>query len=65
MGYYNVTGSIFIEGTMEQADYDVDIEDGDIENADDPIQILNYLIQSGVIQILHEDTEYFEDDEDE
>lgn len=64
MSYYRCTGSIFIEGTMEQADYDVEIDENDIEDADDPIEILKYLLNSGVLQIMHEDTEYFEDDED-
>lgn len=49
---------------MEQADYDVEIDENDIEDADDPIEILKYLLNSGVLQIMHEDTEYFEDDED-
>ena len=64
MGYYRVTGSILIEGTLEQADYDVEIEDEDIEDADDPVQILDYMLRTGIIQILHEDTEYFGDEDD-
>jgi hypothetical protein len=65
MGYFRCTGSILIEGTLEQADYDFEVEDGDIEDADDPIHILNYMIQTGIIQILHEDTEYFDDEEED
>lgn len=65
MSGYRCTGSILIEGTLEQADYDFEVDAEDIEDADDPIHILNYMIQSGIIQILHEDTEYYDDDEDE
>ncbi len=65
MGYFRCTGSILIEGTLEQADYDFEVEDGDIEDTDDPIHILNYMIQTGIIQILHEDTEYFDDEEED
>lgn len=62
---FRYTGSILIEGTLEQADYDFEADDGDIANPDDPIDILNFMIQTGIIQILHEDTEFFEDEEDE
>lgn len=65
MSYFRCTGSILIEGTLEQADYDFEVDPEDIEDADDPIHILNYMISSGIIQILHEDTEYYPDDEDE
>lgn len=64
MSYYRCTGSILIEGTLEQADYDIEIDEGDIADADNPMDILNYMLQTGIIQILHEDTEYFEDEDE-
>jgi hypothetical protein len=64
MSFYRCTGSIFIEGTMEQADYDFEVDAEDIADADNPMDILNYMLQTGIIQILHEDTEYFEDEEE-
>jgi len=53
---YNMTGSIFIEGTMEQADYDFDMEWSELESAPNEMDALRYMMGSGIIQILHEDT---------
>jgi hypothetical protein len=57
---YNMTGSIFIEGTNEQADYDFDMEWPELEAAPNDIDALRYMMQHGIIQILHEDTELIE-----
>jgi hypothetical protein len=65
MSYYRCTGSILIEGTLEQADYDFEVDPEDIADACNPMDILNYMLQTGIIQILHEDTDYYPDDEDE
>jgi hypothetical protein len=59
---YNMTGSIFIEGTMEQADYDFDMEWPELEAAPNDIDALRYMMDSGIIQILHEDTVLIEED---
>jgi hypothetical protein len=68
MDIYNMTGSIFIEGTMEQADYDFDMEwEGDEPPTD--MDALRFMMDAGIIQIMHEDTEFVgtdnEEDEDE
>ena len=57
---YNMTGSIFIEGTMEQADYDFEMEWPELEAAPNEMDALRYMMQHGIIQILHEDTELIE-----
>ena len=57
---YNMTGSIFIEGTMEQADYDFEMEWPELEAAPNDMDALRYMMQHGIIQILHEDTELIE-----
>jgi hypothetical protein len=54
MPIYNCTGSIFIEGTMEQADYDFDMES---ESDPNEFEILSYMIEMGILQVLHENTE--------
>jgi hypothetical protein len=61
---YNMTGSIFIEGTMEQADYDFDMEWPELEAAPNDIDALRYMMDSGIIQILHEDTVLIEEGND-
>jgi hypothetical protein len=58
---YNMTGSIFIEGTNEQADYDFDMEWPELEAAPNDMDALRYMMQHGIIQILHEDTELIEE----
>jgi hypothetical protein len=56
-----MTGSIFIEGTNEQADYDFDMEWPELEAAPNDMDALRYMMQHGIIQILHEDTELIEE----
>jgi len=57
---FNMTGSIFIEGTMDQADYDFDMEwEGDGEPT--PVDALDYLVASGIVQIMHKDTQPIDD----
>ncbi len=57
MDIYNMTGSIFIEGTMEEADYDFEMEwDSDVPPTD--MDALDYMMQAGIIQIMHETTEF-------
>jgi hypothetical protein len=58
---YNMTGSIFIEGTMEQADYDFDMEWPELEAAPNDMDALRYMMDTGIIQILHEDTVIIEE----
>lgn len=54
MPIYNCTGSIFIERTWERADYDFDMES---ESDPNEFEILSYMIEMGILQILHENTE--------
>ena len=53
---YNMTGSIFIEGTNDQADYDFDMEWPELEASPNDMDALRYMMDVGIIQILHEDT---------
>lgn len=51
MSTYRVGGEIFLESTLESAMYDVEMEwDGD--SPPDPMSILDYLMQTGDIQII-------------
>jgi hypothetical protein len=56
-----MTGSIFIEGTNEQADYDFDMEWPELEAAPNDMDALRYMMDTGIIQILHEDTQLIEE----
>jgi hypothetical protein len=63
MDIYNMTGSIFIEGTMEEADYDFEMEwDSDVPPTD--MDALHYMMDSGIIQIMHRTTEFVGTDEE-
>ena len=59
--YYNMTGSIFIEGTMEEANYDFDMEWPELEAEPDGGDALRYMMDTGTIQIHHENTELVEE----
>lgn len=62
MPTYRCTGNLFIEGTMESADYDFEME-SDFEP--DSLEVLDYMMNVGIIQIFHEDSELVDDEEDE
>ena len=62
MNIYRCTGSLFIEGTMESANYDFEME-SDFEP--DPMDALNFMMNVGIIQIFHEDSELISDDEED
>lgn len=65
MDMYRMRGHLFIEGTMEAADYDFDMEWGE-DGEPDALDALRFMLDSGIIQIMHESTEYLgEDEEDE
>ena len=57
---YSMTGSIFIEGTNEQADYDFEMQWPELEVEPNDMDALRYMMDTGIIQILHEDTELIE-----
>lgn len=59
MANYRVEGDIFIESTHESAAYDVIMEDWD--DVPDPMSILEYLLQTGDIQIIPTNWEEVED----
>ena len=59
---YNMTGSIFIEGTHDEASYDFDMEWPELEAAPNEMDALHYMMDTGIIQILHEDTVLIEDE---
>ena len=52
MANYRVTGYINMESTMEAADYDVVMEDLDYPPS--PMEIFDYLVSSGEIQIIEQ-----------
>ena len=64
MDMYRMRGHLFIEGTMESADYDFDME-WEEEHEPDAMDALRYMLDTGIIQIMHESTEYLGDDEED
>ena len=62
MNTYRVTGYIFIEGPLESARYDADMQ-SDSDPTD--LEIFDFLVNSGIIQIIHEETELIESDDDD
>jgi hypothetical protein len=56
-----MTGSIFIEGTNEQADYDFQMEWPELEVEPNDMDALRYMMDTGIIQIIHEDTVLIEE----
>ena len=58
---YNMTGSIFIEGTMEEANYDFEMEWPELEAEPNDMDALHYMMDAGIIQILHRGTELVEE----
>ena len=60
MPNYLVGGTIHMESTGEEAMYEVEMEDWD--HLPDPMSILEYLVQSGDIQIIPSYWEEVEED---
>ena len=60
MGYYNMTGSIFIEGTGEEARYDFDMEWHESDSIPDSLVALEYMMETGIIQIMHKESQLIE-----
>ena len=52
MKNYRCMGIIQIEGTNDSAEYDFDMEWPDLEPTPNEIDILRYMMESGIIQIL-------------
>ena len=53
MTMYRAAGTILIESSGEEAMYDIEVDGVDINYApDDAMAILNYLLESGDIQII-------------
>ena len=52
MKTYRCQGIIQIEGTGDSAEYDFDMEWPDLEPAPNEIDILRYMNETGIIQIL-------------
>jgi hypothetical protein len=52
MKNYRCMGLIHIEGTNNSAEYDFDMEWHDLEPAPNEIDILRYMMENGIIQIL-------------
>lgn len=52
MKTYRCQGIIQIEGTNDSAEYDFDMEWPDLEPAPNDMHILDYMMQSGIIQII-------------
>lgn len=58
---YNVSGEILIEGTGESARYDFEMVSDQVPSEMD---VLNYMMETGIIQILHEETILVTDEEE-
>jgi hypothetical protein len=56
-----MTGSIFIEGTHDEASYDFDMEWPELEASPNDADALRYMLDTGIIQIIHEDTVLIEE----
>ena len=57
---YNMTGIIMIETTREEANYDFDMEWPELEAEPNDMDALRYMMDTGIIQIIHESTELIE-----
>ena len=57
---YNMTGIIMIETTREEAFYDFQMEWPELEAEPNDMDALRYMMDTGIIQIIHEDTELIE-----
>jgi hypothetical protein len=57
-----MTGSIMIETTREEAFYDFDMEWPELEVEPNDMDALRYMMDTGIIQIIHESTELVEED---
>lgn len=58
MPYYRVAGTIMLESTRQEAEYDYEVW---FDSEPDDMDILNDMMQSGEIQIIHETTEQIEE----
>ena len=58
---YNMKGIIMIETTREEANYDFDMEWPELEAAPNDMDALRYMMDTGIIQIIHESTELVEE----
>jgi hypothetical protein len=54
-------GIIMIETTREEANYDFDMEWPELEAAPNDMDALRYMMDTGIIQIIHESTELVEE----
>lgn len=60
MKTYNMTGLIMIEGTLDEATYDFDMEWHELEPEPNDMDALRYMMDTGIIQIIHESAELIE-----
>ena len=58
---YNMTGIIMIEGTLDEATYDFDMEWPELEAEPSDMDALRYMMDTGIIQIFQENTELVEE----
>ena len=58
---YNMTGIIMIEGTLDEATYDFDMEWPELEAEPNDMDALRYMMDTGIIQIFQENTELVEE----
>jgi hypothetical protein len=61
MKTYKMAGSIFIEGTNDQAEYYFDMEWPELEPEPNDMDALRYMMDTGIIQIIHESAELIEE----
>ena len=62
MPMYRLQGLIMLESTREEASYDFEDE---FDYPPTEMDVLNRMMQSGEIQIIHEDTEELDEEEEE
>ena len=64
MNTYHVMGSILLEGSGSEANYDFDMEWWDDGEPDD-MDVLNYMMTTGILQIMHDTTDLITDEEED
>jgi hypothetical protein len=58
--FYNMTGIIMIEGTLDEATYNFEMEWPELEAEPNDMDALRYMMDIGIIQIIHQNTELVE-----
>ena len=64
MDTYRVSGCILLEGSGSEANYDFDMEWG-WDTVPDELDVLRYMMDTGILQIMHESSDLILDEDEE